>query len=153
MTSHFVGFIWKLTYTALFTILILLHIDIYQNRRSVQTLILLYCLPAAKYTDYKTSWPPEPIGHKSSWKASRGSSQTQLSRPPPGLPSQKQSSPSPWSGGAPRLAGRSWSSGSGTTGKCPNAFFMMTLVTSLSQCLVQAQHLLKNSANLNVHRR
>ncbi|XP_067343370.1 trinucleotide repeat-containing gene 6B protein isoform X2 [Channa argus] len=70
---------------------------------------------SAKYTDYKTSWPPEPIGHKSSWKSSRGSSQTQLSRPPPGLPSQKQPSTSPWSGGAPRLAGRGWSSSSGST--------------------------------------
>ncbi|XP_061611073.1 trinucleotide repeat-containing gene 6B protein isoform X2 [Phyllopteryx taeniolatus] len=68
---------------------------------------------SAKYTDYKTGWPPEPIGHKS-WKASRGSSQVQLSRPPPGLASQKQISPTPWSGGAPRLAGRGWSSGSGT---------------------------------------
>ncbi|XP_030610385.1 trinucleotide repeat-containing gene 6B protein isoform X3 [Archocentrus centrarchus] len=70
---------------------------------------------SAKYTEYKTSWPPEPIGPKS-WKASRGSSQTQLSRPPPGLAGQKQPSPSPWSGGAPRLAGRSWSSGSNSTG-------------------------------------
>ncbi|XP_049615162.1 trinucleotide repeat-containing gene 6B protein isoform X2 [Syngnathus scovelli] len=70
---------------------------------------------SAKYTDYKTGWPPEPIGHKS-WKASRGSSQAQLSRPPPGLASQKQISPTPWSGGAPRLAGRGWSSGSGTAG-------------------------------------
>ncbi|XP_040922746.1 trinucleotide repeat-containing gene 6B protein isoform X2 [Toxotes jaculatrix] len=70
---------------------------------------------SAKYTDYKTSWPPEPIGHKS-WKANRGSSQIQLSRPPPGLASQKQSSPSPWSGGAPRLAGRGWGGGSSTTG-------------------------------------
>nr|XP_046232380.1 trinucleotide repeat-containing gene 6B protein isoform X2 [Scatophagus argus] len=69
----------------------------------------------AKYTDYKTSWPPEPIGHKS-WKASRGSSQSQLSRPPPGLASQKQPSPSPWSGGGPRLAGRGWGGGSSTTG-------------------------------------
>ncbi|KAG8009015.1 Trinucleotide repeat-containing gene 6B protein, partial [Nibea albiflora] len=70
---------------------------------------------SAKYTDYKTSWPPEPIGHKS-WKANRGSSQAQLSRPPPGLASQKQPSPSPWSGGAPRLAGRGWGGGSSTTG-------------------------------------
>ncbi|XP_077358244.1 trinucleotide repeat-containing gene 6B protein isoform X2 [Festucalex cinctus] len=67
---------------------------------------------SAKYTDYKTGWPPEPIGPKS-WKANRGSSQAQLSRPPPGLASQKQISPTPWSGGAPRLAGRGWSSGSG----------------------------------------
>lgn len=74
------------------------------------------CAPsAAKYADYKTSWPPEPIGHKS-WKANRGSSQNQLSRPPPGLASQKQPSPSPWSGGGPRLAGRGWGSGSSTSG-------------------------------------
>uniref|UniRef100_A0A3Q2Z981 Trinucleotide repeat-containing gene 6B protein-like n=1 Tax=Hippocampus comes TaxID=109280 RepID=A0A3Q2Z981_HIPCM len=70
---------------------------------------------SAKYTDYKTGWPPEPIGHKS-WKANRGSSQAQLSRPPPGLASQKQILPTPWSGGGPRLAGRGWSSGSGTSG-------------------------------------
>uniref|UniRef100_A0A667XHH7 Uncharacterized protein n=1 Tax=Myripristis murdjan TaxID=586833 RepID=A0A667XHH7_9TELE len=68
---------------------------------------------SAKYTDYKTSWPPEPIGHNKSWKASRGSSQTQLPRPPPGLANQKQ--PSPWSGGAPRLAARGWGGGSGST--------------------------------------
>lgn len=72
--------------------------------------------PSAKYADLKTSWPPEPTGHKS-WKASRGSSQNQLSRPPPGLGSQKQPSPSPWSGGGPRFAGRGWGSGSSTTGK------------------------------------
>uniref|UniRef100_UPI003AAB16C5 trinucleotide repeat-containing gene 6B protein isoform X1 n=1 Tax=Centroberyx gerrardi TaxID=166262 RepID=UPI003AAB16C5 len=71
---------------------------------------------SAKYTDYKTSWPPEPIGHNKSWKASRGSSQTHLPRPPPGLPSQKQPSPSPWSGGAPRLAARGWGGGSSSTG-------------------------------------
>ncbi|XP_034056311.1 trinucleotide repeat-containing gene 6B protein isoform X3 [Gymnodraco acuticeps] len=73
---------------------------------------------AAKYTDYKTSWPPEPIGHKS-WKANRGSSQmsqmSQMSRIPPGLASQKQPSPSPWSGGAPRLAGRGWGGSSSST--------------------------------------
>lgn len=81
----------------------------------------LFCNPAAKYTDYKTSWPPEPIGHKS-WKANRGSSQNQLSRPPPGLASQKQPSPSPWSGGAPRLAGRGWGGGSSTTGNALTHF-------------------------------
>uniref|UniRef100_A0AAV2LR82 TNRC6 PABC binding domain-containing protein n=1 Tax=Knipowitschia caucasica TaxID=637954 RepID=A0AAV2LR82_KNICA len=69
---------------------------------------------SGKYTDFKTSWPPEPIGHKS-WKANRGGGQNLLSRPPPGLASQKQPSPSPWLGGAPRLAGRGWSNGSGTT--------------------------------------
>lgn len=78
----------------------------------------LICPSTAKYTDYKTSWPPEPIGHKS-WKASRGSSQSQLSRPPPGLASQKQPSPSPWSGGVPRSAGRGWGGGSSTTGNTP----------------------------------
>uniref|UniRef100_A0A8C2WI03 TNRC6 PABC binding domain-containing protein n=1 Tax=Cyclopterus lumpus TaxID=8103 RepID=A0A8C2WI03_CYCLU len=76
---------------------------------------------SVKYTDYKTSWPPEPIGHKS-WKATRGSSQSQLSRPPPGLASQKQPSPSPWSGGAPRLAGRGWGGGSSTAGNAPTHF-------------------------------
>uniref|UniRef100_A0A087XJS6 Trinucleotide repeat containing adaptor 6B n=1 Tax=Poecilia formosa TaxID=48698 RepID=A0A087XJS6_POEFO len=70
---------------------------------------------AAKYTDYKTSWPPEPIGHKS-WKASRSSIQAQLARPPPGLAGQKPPSSSPWSGGAPRLAGRGWGSGATNTG-------------------------------------
>lgn len=74
--------------------------------------------PPAKYTDYKTSWPPEPIGHKS-WKASRSSSQSQMSRPPPGLVGQKQPSSSPWSGGAPRLAGRGWGSGAVTAGMAP----------------------------------
>ncbi|XP_007540217.1 trinucleotide repeat-containing gene 6B protein isoform X1 [Poecilia formosa] len=70
---------------------------------------------SAKYTDYKTSWPPEPIGHKS-WKASRSSIQAQLARPPPGLAGQKPPSSSPWSGGAPRLAGRGWGSGATNTG-------------------------------------
>ncbi|XP_056153244.1 trinucleotide repeat-containing gene 6B protein isoform X2 [Lampris incognitus] len=70
----------------------------------------------AKYTEYKPSWPPEPIGHNKPWRASRGSSQTQLPRPPPGLASQKQPSPSPWSGGIPRLAARGWGGGSSTTG-------------------------------------
>ncbi|KAM8887820.1 trinucleotide repeat-containing gene 6B protein isoform 1-T1 [Synchiropus picturatus] len=69
---------------------------------------------SAKYTEYKTSWPPEPIGHK--WKANRSSNQSQLSRPPPGLASQKQPSPSPWSGSAPRMPSRGWTSGSNTTG-------------------------------------
>ncbi|XP_077594881.1 trinucleotide repeat-containing gene 6B protein isoform X2 [Stigmatopora nigra] len=70
---------------------------------------------SAKYTDYKSGWPPEPIGHKS-WKASRGNNQAQMSRPPPGLASHKQISSTPWSSGAPRLAGRGWSSGSGSAG-------------------------------------
>uniref|UniRef100_A0A8C5GER4 TNRC6 PABC binding domain-containing protein n=1 Tax=Gouania willdenowi TaxID=441366 RepID=A0A8C5GER4_GOUWI len=70
---------------------------------------------SAKYLEYqKTSWPPEPIGHKS-WKANRGNNQTQMSRPPPGLPGQKQPSPSSWSGAPPRLAGRGWGSGSSTS--------------------------------------
>ncbi|KAG7258882.1 hypothetical protein CRUP_035620 [Coryphaenoides rupestris] len=63
-----------------------------------------------KYTDYKASWPPEPIGHNKPWRAAARSSQNQLSRPPPGLANQKQPMPSSWSGGAPRLAPRGWSS-------------------------------------------
>ncbi|CDQ75111.1 unnamed protein product [Oncorhynchus mykiss] len=65
----------------------------------------------AKYSEYKPSWPPEPIGHNKPWKTSHVSSQ--LPRPPPGLTSQKQASTSPWSSGAPRLA-RGWGEGGGT---------------------------------------
>ncbi|XP_078141005.1 trinucleotide repeat containing adaptor 6Bb.1 [Centroberyx gerrardi] len=62
----------------------------------------------AKYSEYKPSWPPEPIGHNKLWKTNRNSSQ--LPRPPPGLTSQKQASPSPWGSGGPRLA-RGWGGG------------------------------------------
>ncbi|XP_012735101.2 trinucleotide repeat-containing gene 6B protein [Fundulus heteroclitus] len=58
-----------------------------------------------KYSEYKPSWPPEPIGQNKLWKTNRNSSQ--LPRPPPGLTNQKQASPSPWGTGGPRLA-RSW---------------------------------------------
>ncbi|KAG7216241.1 hypothetical protein INR49_029092 [Caranx melampygus] len=58
-----------------------------------------------KYSEYKPSWPPEPIGQNKLWKTNRNSSQ--LPRPPPGLTNQKQTSPSPWGTGGPRLA-RSW---------------------------------------------
>ncbi|XP_047215458.1 trinucleotide repeat-containing gene 6B protein-like [Girardinichthys multiradiatus] len=58
-----------------------------------------------KYSEYKPSWPPEPIGQNKLWKTNRNSSQ--LPRPPPGLANQKQASPSPWGTGGPRLA-RSW---------------------------------------------
>ncbi|XP_050979979.1 trinucleotide repeat-containing gene 6B protein [Labeo rohita] len=64
----------------------------------------------AKYTDYKPSWPLEPIGHNKHWKTNRNSSH--LPRPPPGLTHQKQPSVSPWTGGGPRL-GRSWSGSGG----------------------------------------
>uniref|UniRef100_A0AAY4ARM0 TNRC6 PABC binding domain-containing protein n=1 Tax=Denticeps clupeoides TaxID=299321 RepID=A0AAY4ARM0_9TELE len=60
----------------------------------------------AKYTDYKPSWPPEPIGHNKLWKANRNSSQ--LPRPPPGLSHQKQPTLSPWAGAGPRLARGGW---------------------------------------------
>ncbi|GLD48695.1 trinucleotide repeat-containing gene 6B protein-like isoform X1 [Lates japonicus] len=69
-------------------------------------------MATTQHIDYKTSWASEPIDTS---PESRGSSQSQLSRPPPGLASQKQPSPSPWSGGAPRLAGRGWGGGSSTT--------------------------------------
>uniref|UniRef100_A0A8C6SW44 TNRC6 PABC binding domain-containing protein n=1 Tax=Neogobius melanostomus TaxID=47308 RepID=A0A8C6SW44_9GOBI len=46
-----------------------------------------------KYSEYKPSWPPEPIGQNKLWKTNRNSSQ--LPRPPPGLTNQKQASPSP----------------------------------------------------------
>ncbi|XP_019726466.1 trinucleotide repeat-containing gene 6B protein isoform X2 [Hippocampus comes] len=62
----------------------------------------------AKYSEYKSSWPPEPIGQSKSWKADRNSSQ--LPRPPPGLTNQKQGTPSPWGSVGPRVA-RSWGGG------------------------------------------
>ncbi|XP_041857981.1 trinucleotide repeat-containing gene 6B protein-like [Melanotaenia boesemani] len=61
-----------------------------------------------KYSEYKPSWPPEPIGQNKLWRTNRNSSQ--LPRPPPGLTNQKQASPSPWGTGGPRLA-RSWGGG------------------------------------------
>ncbi|XP_055743949.1 trinucleotide repeat-containing gene 6B protein-like [Salvelinus fontinalis] len=65
----------------------------------------------AKYSEYKPSWPPEPIGHNKPWKTSRVGSQ--LPRPPPGLTSQKQASTSLWGSGAPRLT-RGWGEGGGS---------------------------------------
>ncbi|CAB1313085.1 unnamed protein product [Coregonus sp. 'balchen'] len=63
----------------------------------------------AKYTEYKTSWPPEPIGHNKMWKTNRNQQSQQLPRPPPGLSNQKQASPSrgPWQA-------RGWGSASGS---------------------------------------
>ncbi|KAG9338823.1 hypothetical protein JZ751_025260 [Albula glossodonta] len=60
---------------------------------------------SAKYTEYKPSWPPDPIGHNKPWKTNRNSSQ--MPRPPPGLTHQKQPSLSSWGGGGPRLS-RGW---------------------------------------------
>ncbi|XP_070982120.1 trinucleotide repeat-containing gene 6B protein-like isoform X4 [Oncorhynchus clarkii lewisi] len=64
---------------------------------------------SAKYTEYKTSWPPEPIGHNKMWKTNRNQQSQQLPRPPPGLTNQKQASPSrgPWQA-------RGWGSSSGS---------------------------------------
>ncbi|XP_063045768.1 trinucleotide repeat-containing gene 6B protein-like [Engraulis encrasicolus] len=65
---------------------------------------------SAKYSEYKSSWPLEPIGHSKSWKTNRNSSQP--SRPPPGLTNQKQGMASPWPTGGPRLARGGWGGGS-----------------------------------------
>ena len=98
---------------------------------------------SVKYTDYKASWPPEPIGHNKPWKAGSRSSQlnqNQLSRPPPGLASQKQPMPSPWSGGAPRLSARGWSSGS--SGKSSTLFphvYQETKACHVSNCTLKSQ--------------
>ncbi|XP_051744960.1 trinucleotide repeat-containing gene 6B protein isoform X2 [Ctenopharyngodon idella] len=58
----------------------------------------------AKYSELKSSWPPEPIGHGKSWRTNRNTSH--LPRPPPGLSSQKQ----PWLGEGPRMP-RAWGGG------------------------------------------
>ncbi|TWW69484.1 Trinucleotide repeat-containing gene 6B protein [Takifugu flavidus] len=59
----------------------------------------------AKYSEYKPSWPPEPIGQNKLWRTNRNSSQ--LPRPPPGLTNPKQTLSSPWNSGVPQL-GRNW---------------------------------------------
>ncbi|XP_061158806.1 trinucleotide repeat-containing gene 6B protein-like isoform X1 [Syngnathus typhle] len=64
----------------------------------------------AKYSEYKSSWPPDPIGQSKWWKANRNGSQ--LPRPPPGLTNQKQGTPSPWGSVGPRIA-RGWGGGGG----------------------------------------
>ncbi|KAB5517567.1 hypothetical protein PHYPO_G00168640 [Pangasianodon hypophthalmus] len=55
---------------------------------------------SAKFPALATSWPPEPIGHRTNRNSS------QLPRPPPGLTHQKQS---PWLGVGPHMP-RGWSS-------------------------------------------
>ncbi|XP_050959433.1 LOW QUALITY PROTEIN: trinucleotide repeat-containing gene 6B protein-like [Labeo rohita] len=79
----------------------------------------------AKYSELKSSWPPEPIGHGKSWRTNRNTSH--LPRPPPGLSSQKQSwsgegawMPRAWGGGAsgPESPFKSeWSDGGASGGK------------------------------------
>ncbi|XP_016298274.1 trinucleotide repeat-containing gene 6B protein-like [Sinocyclocheilus anshuiensis] len=79
----------------------------------------------AKYSELKSSWPPEPIGHGKSWRTNRSTSH--LSRPPPGLSSQKQLwvgegpwMPRAWGGGAsgPEPPFKSeWSDGGAAAGK------------------------------------
>ncbi|KAG7326075.1 hypothetical protein KOW79_011000 [Hemibagrus wyckioides] len=55
---------------------------------------------SAKFPALATSWPPEPIGHRTNRNSS------QLPRPPPGLTHQKQS---PWLGVEPHMP-RGWGS-------------------------------------------
>ncbi|XP_076866498.1 trinucleotide repeat containing adaptor 6Bb.1 [Brachyhypopomus gauderio] len=71
---------------------------------------------SAKFSEFKSSWPPEPIGHNKSWRTNRNSSH--LPRPPPGLTNQKQSSSSLWSGAGPRMP-RGW----GPAGRSQEAAF------------------------------
>ncbi|XP_026066468.1 trinucleotide repeat-containing gene 6B protein-like [Carassius auratus] len=78
----------------------------------------------AKYSEQKSSWPPEPIGHGKSWRTNRNAAH--MSRPPPGL-SQKQLwagegpwMPRAWGGGAsgPEPPFKSeWSDGGASAGK------------------------------------
>ncbi|XP_072512314.1 trinucleotide repeat-containing gene 6B protein isoform X2 [Notamacropus eugenii] len=67
---------------------------------------------SAKFTDYKSTWSPDPIGHNPThlsnkmWKNHISSRNTSgLPRPPPGLTNPKPSSP--WSSTAPRSV-RGW---------------------------------------------
>ncbi|XP_069509026.1 trinucleotide repeat-containing gene 6B protein isoform X3 [Ambystoma mexicanum] len=84
---------------------------------------------SAKFTDYKSTWTPDPIGpnpahlsHKM-WKNQMSRNTTGLPRPPPGLSNPKPSSP--WNSTAPRslrgwggqesrfASASAWSDGSG----------------------------------------
>ncbi|XP_051569322.1 trinucleotide repeat-containing gene 6B protein-like [Myxocyprinus asiaticus] len=58
----------------------------------------------AKYSELKSSWLPEPIGHSKSWRTNRNSSH--LPSPPPCLTNQKQ----PWSAEGSRMS-RAWRGG------------------------------------------
>jgi hypothetical protein len=71
-----------------------------------------FSLLTAKFSDYKSTWSPDPIGHNPThlsnkmWKnhiSSRNT--TPLPRPPPGLTNPKPASP--WSSTAPRSV-RGW---------------------------------------------
>lgn len=66
----------------------------------------------AKFSDYKSTWSPDPIGHNPThlsnkmWKNHISSRNTTgLPRPPPGLTNPKPSSP--WNSTAPRSV-RGW---------------------------------------------
>ncbi|KAI5624658.1 trinucleotide repeat-containingprotein 6B protein-like isoform X2 [Silurus asotus] len=61
---------------------------------------VLQQLPKSPTSFPASSWPPEPIGHRTNRNAS------QMPRPPPGLTHQK---PAPWLGAGPNLP-RGWSS-------------------------------------------
>uniref|UniRef100_UPI00398E480D trinucleotide repeat-containing gene 6B protein-like isoform X3 n=1 Tax=Pristiophorus japonicus TaxID=55135 RepID=UPI00398E480D len=62
---------------------------------------------SAKFSDFKSTWSPDPIGHPRMWKNQMSSKNTNPpTRPPPGLTNQKPPS-SPWGSGAPRLS-RGW---------------------------------------------
>ncbi|XP_067830436.1 trinucleotide repeat-containing gene 6B protein isoform X3 [Heptranchias perlo] len=62
---------------------------------------------SAKFSDFKSTWCPDPIGHPRMWKNQMSSKNTNPpTRPPPGLTNQKPPS-SPWGSGAPRFS-RGW---------------------------------------------
>ncbi|XP_069764227.1 trinucleotide repeat-containing gene 6B protein-like isoform X5 [Narcine bancroftii] len=62
---------------------------------------------SAKFSDFKSTWSPDPIGHPRMWKSQMSSKNTNPpTRPPPGLTNQKPPS-SPWGSGAPRFS-RGW---------------------------------------------
>ncbi|XP_067875888.1 trinucleotide repeat-containing gene 6B protein-like isoform X3 [Heterodontus francisci] len=62
---------------------------------------------SAKFSDFKSTWSPDPIGHPRMWKNQMSSKNTNPpTRPPPGLTNQKPPS-SLWGSGAPRFS-RGW---------------------------------------------
>lgn len=79
---------------------------------SLQVFLICTIYLIAKFSDYKSTWSPDPIGHNPThlsnkmWKNHISSRNTTgLPRPPPGLTNPKPSSP--WNSTAPRSV-RGW---------------------------------------------
>lgn len=92
----------------------------------------------AKFSDYKSTWSPDPIGHNPThlsnkmWKNHISSRNTTgLPRPPPGLTNPKPSSP--WNSTAPRSV-RGWGAQDSRLGSGENKSTVVPLIRP-EQCM------------------